>query len=161
MSHGTRYPAGKGRSRAVTPGIQHVADPTSAARILLAEDDSDLRSLLADWLREDGHQVVEAEDGTALLDRLAEALASDQGFDAYDLIVTDINMPGYHAFDIMSGMRRKMADIPFILITGFGDAMTRIRAERLGAAAVLDKPIDADELRRVVVEVLGQRPRWS
>ena len=161
MSYGARYRAGKGRSRPVNPAIPEVADRMGAARILLAEDDSDLRSLLADLLREDGHQVVEAEDGTALLDRLAEALASDQGFDAYDLIVTDIKMPGYYAFDVMLGMRRKMADIPFILITGFGDAMTRLRAERLGAVAVLDKPIDADELRRVVSKVLGQRPPLS
>jgi CheY-like chemotaxis protein len=67
--------------------------PEVAARILLAEDDADLRSVLADLLREDGHEVVEAEDGTELLDRLAEALASERGFDAYDLIVTDIKMP--------------------------------------------------------------------
>ena len=93
-----------------------------------------------------------------ILDRLAEALASEEGSDVYDLIITDIKMPGYYAFDVMLGMRRKMVDTPFIVITGYGDATTRIRAERLGAVAVLDKPIDFDDLKSVMSKVLGQRP---
>jgi DNA-binding NtrC family response regulator len=133
-------------------------DQAAAARVLLAEDDPEFRSLLADLLREDGHEVIEAEDGTALLDRLAEALASARGLDSYDLVVTDLRMPGYTAFDVMLGMRRTMADTPFIVITAFGDVTTYRQAEQLGAIAVLDKPLDLDELRSVVSRALSRRP---
>jgi CheY-like chemotaxis protein len=141
-----------------TQVLSNAMNPTARPRVLLAEDDAELRSLLAALLRADGYDVIEAKDGTALLDRLAEALAGEQGFDSYDLIVTDIRMPGYDAFDVMLGMRRLMFDMPFVLITAFGDALTHRRAEQLGAAAVLDKPFDLDELRTTVHDVLSQRP---
>ena len=138
--------------------LSNAVNPMARARVLLAEDDTELRSLLAATLREDGYEVVDAEDGTALLDRLAEALANERGLDSYDLVVTDIRMPGYDAFDVMLGMRRLMVDMPFVLITAFGDTLTHRRAEQLGAAAVLDKPFDLEELRAAVYEVLRDRP---
>ena len=133
-------------------------NPTPPARVLLAEDDLEFRSLLAALLREDGYDVVEAEDGTELLNRLAEALASEQGLDCYDLVVSDIRMPGHDAFDIMSGLRRCRHDTPFILITAFGDAATHLRAQQLEAAALLDKPFDLDDLRAAVSRALSRRP---
>jgi two-component system, response regulator, stage 0 sporulation protein F len=128
-------------------------------RVLLAEDDTEMRALLAAALRQDGLEVVEARDGSALLDRLAEALAADGDLDGYDLIVSDIRMPGHSALDILAGVRRAFRHTPVILITAFGDRVTHERAKRLGASAVFDKPFDIDDLRAAVYQQLYDR--WS
>jgi CheY-like chemotaxis protein len=133
-------------------------NPTAPARVLLAEDDSEFRALLATMLREDGYDVVEAADGTALLDRLAEAVASEEGLDCYDLVVTDVKMPGYDAFEIMLGMRRCKHETPFVLMTAFGDAAAHERARQLGAVAMLDKPFDLDDLRVAVSRAARLKP---
>ena len=127
------------------------------ARLLLAEDDVELRSLIAGSLREDGFEVVEVADGNALVDRLADAMAADGSLDGFDLVVSDIRMPGFSALEVMTGMRRMLFRTPIVLITAFGDPKTHERARRLGAARVFDKPFDLDELRVAVTELVGER----
>lgn len=126
------------------------------ARLLLAEDDVELRSLIASSLREDGFEVVEVADGNALVDRLADAMAADGSLDGFDVVVSDIRMPGFSALEVMTGMRRMLFRTPVVLITAFGDAKTHERALRLGAARVFDKPFDVDELRAAVTELVRQ-----
>jgi CheY-like chemotaxis protein len=128
-------------------------------RVLLAEDDPSLRSLIATSLREDGYEVVEVPDGNALVDRLADGVAADGSLDGIDLVVSDIRMPGFTALEVMAGMRRLLSRTPIVLITAFGDARTHRRAEQLGAAVVLDKPFDLDELRSTVTRLLAKR--WA
>jgi DNA-binding response OmpR family regulator len=127
------------------------------ARLLLAEDDVELRSLIATSLREDGFEVVEVADGNALVDRLADAMAADGSLDGFDLVVSDIRMPGFSALEVMTGMRRMLFRTPVVLITAFGDRKTHERARRLGAARVFDKPFDVDELCAAVTELVGER----
>jgi CheY-like chemotaxis protein len=131
------------------------------ARILLAEDDRELRALIASALRDDGFEVVAVEDGNTLVDHLADGMAADGSLDGYDLIISDIRMPGFTALEIMTGLRRLLASTPIVLITAFGDPKTHERARRLGAAAVFDKPFDVDELTRAVVKLLEERWRSS
>jgi CheY-like chemotaxis protein len=127
------------------------------ARLLLAEDDAELRALLASSLREDGFEVVEVSDGNTLVDRLADAMAADGSLDGFDLVVSDIRMPGFSALEVMTSMRRMLFRTPIVLITAFGDAKTHERAKRLGAALVFDKPFDVDELRAAVAKLVSQR----
>ena len=127
------------------------------ARLLLAEDDVELRSLIASSLREDGFEVVEVADGNALVDRLADAMAADGSLDGFDLVVSDIRMPGFSALEVMTGMRRVLFRTPVVLITAFGDPKTHERARRLGASRIFDKPFDVDELRAAVTELVCQR----
>ncbi|HVR18607.1 MAG TPA: response regulator [Polyangiaceae bacterium] len=129
------------------------------ARLLLAEDDAELRALLATSLREDGFEVVEVADGNALVDRLADAMAADGSLDGFDLVVSDIRMPGFSALEVMIGMRRMLFRTPVVLITAFGDPKTHERAKRLGASLVIDKPFDVDELRSAVTKLVGQHWR--
>ena len=134
---------------------------TAPARILLAEDDGDLRELLATAFREDGFDVIEAPDGRALLDCLAEALSLDGNLDAFDVIVSDIRMPVYTALDIMDGVRTVLHNSRVILTTAFGDRSTHERAKQLGAAAVFDKPFDIDELRLAVYDLAYRSRRQA
>ncbi len=130
-------------------------------RLLLAEDDAELRSLVAGRLREDGFEVVEVADGNALVDRLANAMAADGSLDGFDLVVSDVRMPGFSALEVMTGMRRMLARTPVVLITAFGDPKTHERAQRLGAALVLDKPFDVDELRAAIFDLVKRRGQRS
>ncbi len=127
------------------------------ARVLLAEDDPSLRSLIAGVLREDGYEVVEIPDGNALVDTLADSVADDGSLAGFDLIVSDIRMPGFTVLEVMGGMRRLLFRTPIVLITAFGDARTHLRASQLGAAAVFDKPFDLDDLRASVSRLLPRR----
>jgi CheY-like chemotaxis protein len=123
-------------------------------RLLVAEDDTELRTLLVLSLRRSGFEVVEAADGRALLDALE--LTRSNGADSFDVIVSDIRMPGYTTLDVLAGADETFARAPVVLITAFGDRRTHERARRLGAAAVLDKPVDLDELVGAVNRLLGR-----
>lgn len=131
-------------------------------RILLAEDDAELRALIAVTLRSAGYDVVEASDGDGLIDTLAETLRPDRTEGAFDLILSDIRMPHFSALDVLVGARRFIGDIPVVLITAFGDTSTHERARHRGAAIVLNKPVRLSELCATVASVLAAKsgPPW-
>jgi two-component system, response regulator, stage 0 sporulation protein F len=130
------------------------------SRILIAEDDPELRSLLSMVLTEDGHLVDEVADGRQFVDVLACLYDDGIPVDIYGLIISDIRMPGFSGLDVLSALRCLRSHVPVIIITAFGDETTRRLALGLGALAVLEKPFDLDELRAAVVNVLA-RPRPS
>jgi len=121
---------------------------TRRARVLIAEDDAEMRKLLAHVVRAEGHEVIEAPDGRRLLAYLQSAMMSD-GAGLPDLIVSDIRMPGYSGLDVLMAVREASLDVPVVLITAFGDPQTHNEAFELGAA-VLDKPFSLDDFRRTV-----------
>ncbi|HEV8247782.1 MAG TPA: response regulator [Polyangiaceae bacterium] len=133
------------------------ATPTEKPRILLAEDDNELRNLLSFVLKEDGYDVVEARDGSELLDRLEYTTLRQDDVASYNLIISDIRMPGYSGLEILAALRSMLWHTPVILITGFGDQATHELATLLGARSVFDKPFDVDDLRAAVVKVLAGR----
>jgi DNA-binding response OmpR family regulator len=114
--------------------------------LLLAEDDDGLRPLLAERFRAEGFEVVEAEDGSAVVEYLAESIVQNIRHPGFDLIVSDIRLPGLNALDVLRGARGALEATPVILITAFGDRRTHVRALLLGASAVFDKPLDVDDL---------------
>ncbi len=132
---------------------------SSKARLLLAEDDFELRELLACVLRADGHEVVEARDGNELWTLLAEQDLAGDDDPAFALVVSDVRMPGLTAFDVLTKLQRRLTHTPVFLITAFGDQTTHLRALGLGASRVFDKPFDCDELRAAVQEALRRRAR--
>lgn len=135
-----------------------VVDPVEPrrlpARILLAEDDGEFRELLSWRLRGAGYEVTEASDGQELLERLIEGHEHDGRHDPFDVVLSDINMPHLSALDVMVGARRCLTLTPVVLMTAFGDAHTHEQANRLGAAAVLDKPFQLDELSATLARIL-------
>ena len=124
------------------------------ARLLLAEDDPELRHLLATVLRRDGHHVTEARSGIELLDWVAAELDEHGSLDRFDLIISDIRLPGFSGLDMLASLRTAECPVPVVLITAFGDEATHAQAERLGAAAMFDKPFDVDDLRTTVSQVI-------
>jgi len=122
--------------------------------ILLAEDDKEMRSLLALMLKKEGYQVCECTDGLSLLDMLASFFLPSEEHEHFDLIISDIRMPGVTGMEILMGTNELDNFPPIILITAFGDKETHMQAERLGAVALFDKPFDIDEMLKTVRTVL-------
>jgi two-component system response regulator (stage 0 sporulation protein F) len=117
--------------------------------IFLADDDDDMRALLALALQSDGYEVVEAKDGAELLELLAGASASPMN--RPDLIVTDVLMPCYSGLGVLAALHKSAWNVPVILITARQDAGVEKDAKRLGAAAVVRKPFDIDDLRTAIL----------
>ena len=139
-------------------------DP-AARRVLVAEDDREMCRLLAESLREDGYEVMQAGDGLHLrdyIDYLRGTITNGRFFDV-DVIISDIRMPGASGLDVLAELRKYDSRTPVILITAFGDERTHAEAHRLGAVAVFDKPFDVDGLRAFVRQLVpphaGPDPR--
>jgi DNA-binding response OmpR family regulator len=129
----------------------------SRPRVLVAEDDPEMRRLVADALRKDGYEVIEEPDGGRLLVRIAAIYAFRSTADPFDLIVSDIRMPVCSGLDILKGLRDAHWHTPVILMTAFGDDETRARAEKLGAL-LFDKPFALAALRSTVRRLLEVTP---
>jgi CheY-like chemotaxis protein len=117
--------------------------------ILVADDDDDMRELMASALRSDGYSVVEARDGAELLEILRDALEDERR--CPDILVTDIKMPHLSGLGVLQALRRARVRLPVILVTAFADESMHTVAKRLGAIGVLQKPFDVDDLRTVVL----------
>ena len=128
--------------------------PTSPV-ILLAEDDKEMRTLLAQALRAACYRVSECVDGWNLLEHLRCFILPDsRRHDQVDLVISDIRMPGLTAFEILEGVEDTDGFPPIILITAFGDADTHTQAEKFGAVAILDKPFEIDDLLAKVRKIV-------
>lgn len=126
---------------------------TQALRVLVADDDAEMRALLTTSLRLDGYEVLEAKSGVELLDHVAPWLAGMGAPRAIDVVVSDILMPGFTGMEILEGLYEVGCGPSVVLITGFGDEDTHARARSLGALAVLDKPFDVDDLRTLLMNL--------
>jgi len=114
------------------------------AVILLAEDDAEMREMIAATLRSDGYEVIVARNGAELVARLSEG---------FDLLLSDVRMPACSGLFVLEGLRRARSNVPVILMTAFGDEATRARVEA-SDAILFDKPFDIDDLRTAVLHLL-------
>lgn len=129
-------------------------DTTLKGRVLLAEDDYDIRLSLCELLRGQGYMVTEVSDGAALLDALASSLLIDRTTPPPDAVVSDVRMPGFNGLSVLEGLRWAGWMTPFIVITAFGDEQSKARADEVGATAFFEKPIDYHALEEVLDEVV-------
>jgi len=127
--------------------------PTAVpALVLLAEDDPELRALIARALRRDGYDVVPVPDGAELL-RALDALRA-HGREV-DLIVSDLRMPGMTGLEAIRRLRAGGARARIVMVTAFPDERTITEARDAGVAHVIAKPFDLDDLRTVAMHVLA------
>lgn len=124
--------------------------------ILLAEDDDDMRTVLGLQLRREGYTVIECRNGAELLAKLEDYLVGtprDRVERRYDLVISDIRMPGVFGLSVAEGVRDDPDFPPTILITAFGDEETHEAARQCGVAAMFDKPFEISDLLAKVREV--------
>jgi CheY-like chemotaxis protein len=124
-------------------------EAASTMKVLVADDDPDMRELVATTLRADGYDVREAADGNELLERLEQAF-DDPGIRP-DVVLTDVMMPGLSGLGVLEALRRAQLHFPVVLMTVLKDPSVHIVAKRLGAVGVLGKPFDVDDLRTAIL----------
>jgi two-component system response regulator AtoC len=121
------------------------------ARIIVCDDDTSSRDLLARILSSAGHKVTALSDGREVLERLG-------GTDAPpDLVVSDIRMGDVDGLALTDALRQRAPDTPVILVTAFGNIDGAMEAIRRGAFDYISKPYDVDGIKVVVARALEQR----
>lgn len=120
------------------------------ARILIIEDDEEMRSLLEDFLKDEGYEADSANNGSEAFGRLAQ--------EPFDLVITDIRMPGLTGLDILSSVKKFQPGLPVIVITAFGGEEVYRRSMARGADGYLEKPIHFHKLRTLLHEMVS---RWQ
>lgn len=123
-------------------------------RVAVADDHQNFRSVLAHMLRREGYDVVELDNGAALV----ALVLSDQPPHA---VVTDVRIPFESALDVLERMREHGVSIPTIVMSGDTSDVLRAEATRLGAVAVLQKPFTLEELFELLIAHVPRPSRTS
>ncbi|WP_087670850.1 response regulator [Caballeronia humi] len=126
------------------PETKAAPDPEQSAdgvkRILVVEDDEDVRTMLIECLKTLGYTVTDAPDGPSGLRRIAD--------DDPDLLMVDFAMPGMNGMEVVAQARKQRADLPVILATGYADVDISKLTEM--GLTILRKPFQLDDLARTV-----------
>ena len=121
---------------------ERMTAPKLATRILVVDDDQDIRQLLVDRLESYGYEVQTAPDGTGAI----KAYQSRE----FDGVVLDIGMPEMDGIEVLRQVREQNTTIPIVMVTASGSKQRAIEAVGMGAQAYLLKPFDLDELQQVM-----------
>lgn len=139
------------RPRGVRASSSSTRVPTPAAgrpRVLVVDDEASIRDLLAKTLALAEYDVDLAPDGRSALERLRII--------QYDLLITDLKMPGVDGLAVIREARRLKADIPVIIITGFSTEASAIEAVNLGVSGYLTKPFRVPRVLAAAAKALGE-----
>jgi DNA-binding NtrC family response regulator len=123
--------------------------PAETPHLLFVDDEPDLRALMAARLQARGYETVEAESGEKALELLQQF--------AFDVLVTDLRLPGIDGTDVMEAARELYPGIVAIVITGHGTVRDAVAAIKRGASDFITKPFQFDELMHVLEKALEQR----
>jgi len=123
--------------------------PDSLKHLLLVEDEAPLRQAIAEQLGDRGYQVEQAESGEAALARLADF--------AFDIIVTDLRLPGIDGSAVIEAAVARYPHIIAIVVTGFGTVKDAVEAIKRGAWDFVSKPFQIDELLHVLDSSMERR----
>jgi DNA-binding NtrC family response regulator len=115
-------------------------------QILIADDEANLRRILAAQLQNDGYDVFEVGDGRAAIDALGEH--------HIDAVITDLRMPQVDGIGVLRHCQEHMPELPVILITAHGTVETAVQAMRQGAFDFISKPFDLAEIRNVIAKAV-------
>ncbi len=119
-------------------------------RILIVDDEPNVRLMLETALVSVGYAVTAASDGQGALDML-----SQRGSD-HDLVLLDLLMPRMDGMELLRQLRSRGIGIPVVILTAHGSIPEAVAAMKLGAIDFLTKPIPPDALRRIVAEVIAR-----
>ena len=134
--------------RAAIAPARTPAVPVGRPRVLVADDEPSVRDLLAKTLALAEYDVDLVIDGRAAVERLRVL--------PYDLLITDLKMPGADGLTVIREARRLKADIPIIIITGFSSEASAIEAANLGVSGYLTKPFRVPRVLAVAARALGE-----
>jgi len=128
---------------------QRGASEVKRGNVLVVDDDLIECRSLSEFLKLDGYQVDSATSGHDALEKLAGA--------AFDIVLTDVNMPEVTGFDLLSEVNEKYPDTAVILITGYGQIEGAVRAIKEGAYDYITKPLIDDGVKMIISRALEQQ----
>ncbi|HMB71110.1 MAG TPA: hybrid sensor histidine kinase/response regulator [bacterium] len=126
-----------------TTGLEH------GGRILVIDDEENIRDTLSEFLSLTGYEVDTAANGADGLDRL--------GREPYDLVLSDLKMPGVDGIAVIEWVKETQPDLPVLVMSGHATVDSTIQALRLGAYDYLLKPFTLDEIERTIENCLEKR----
>jgi CheY-like chemotaxis protein len=129
----------------------HCAPLSVRPRIVIAEDDAEMRQSLLDALGEDDYELTEVDSGIALCELLRSAKRLSE---LPSLIISDVRMPGLNGLAVVQAVRSWGWRIPIVLITAYATEQMLNEAFQLGATALLCKPFELEDLRSAIACLL-------
>src|ERR1700735_1722977 len=118
-------------------------------RMLIVDDDAEMREALEEVFVADGHGCELAADAAAALEIVERQ--------TFDVVICDVVMEGMSGLELLDRVKRSHPAVPFIVITGKGGVQQAVEAIKRGAFEYLVKPCGADQLRRTVASALDER----
>ncbi|RKY64111.1 MAG: hypothetical protein DRP99_02745 [Candidatus Latescibacterota bacterium] len=118
-------------------------------RILVVDDDPLMLDFLKEALLRQGYKVDTAEDGEEALRKVEE--------EGYDLVITDVRMPGVDGMTVLESVKRDFADTEVVVITAYGTIRNAVEAMKMGAYDYLTKPFSVEEVEVVVQRALERK----
>jgi CheY-like chemotaxis protein len=123
-----------------------------SSTILLVDDDIVVLAALSKLLGHFGYVVAGASNSKAAMDYVTS------GRSRFDLVITDLAMPGINGAEFVAAVKKTFPDIPVIVITGYSERCTTEEAQRFGAFAYLAKPLHTPLLISTIEQALGASP---
>jgi len=124
-------------------------------RVLVVDDESLIRWSIAETLADAGHTVIEAEDGAAAVQALTAPA------ERVDAVVLDYRLPDSNDLTLLANIRRLSPDSPVILMTAYGTPEVTEGALDLGVYRVMSKPFEMHDLKDLLLEACGSRPKLT
>lgn len=118
-------------------------------KVLIVDDDSSIRNMLAIVLKKAGYDATSSENGYVALDKLAK--------ENFDLIISDIKMPGINGIELLKRIKAAHPEIPVIMITAYASANDAVEAMKLGAEDYITKPFNIDELKLIIDKAIYKK----
>ena len=133
--------------RAGRANAAHAERLERALRVLVVDDEPQVRDILSEYLRTDGHSVETAGNGSEGLDKLLQG--------PFDLVLVDRAMPGVSGDQVATVIKATTPDLPVIMLTGFGTMMKAAGEIPVSVDSVISKPVTLDQLRAAMAGVVA------
>jgi two-component system response regulator AtoC len=118
---------------------------TDIKRVLIADDEINIRRVLEAILRRDGYEVVTAANGNEALAGMSRGIST---------VITDLKMPGLDGMGLLKRLTVDFPDVPVVMITAHGSVESAVEAVKLGAFDYVEKPFDQEQIRQIVAKAL-------
>lgn len=125
--------------------------PAGPVKMMIVDDDPDLRMTLEDYFHQRGFDVITAHSGSDAVRRLSS------GADLVDIVLTDLVMPGVDGLDVLGASKQHNPIVHVVVMTGYSSLKTAIESIRCGAFDYLAKPFELVEIEIVVNRILEHR----
>ena len=132
--------------------ITHAAEGYRRGRILVVDDEAQVRKPISIMLTKDGYEVVEAQDGEEAI----EALRSGDNPLMVDTVLCDIRMPNINGKEAIAYFRSQFPGVPIVVMTGYPDVELAVSLMRQGVRDYLIKPVTKEELLSVIRKSVDQ-----